>query len=80
MNTAQEKNEQVLAVLRAATKPMGPTEIAIRIKQPWCCVWGFGPSPAVFGSSAVITPVLRRIGAVRHNGGKYTMPVNGGAA
>lgn len=68
MTTAQERNAAVLAVLKAATEPLGPTEIARRINQPWC-----PQSPAIM-------PVLRRIGAVRHPGGLYTKPEQKGGA
>ena len=67
MSTPAEKNAKVLAVLQAEQKPIGPTEIARRINEPWCCNDGFA-------MSAPITPVLRRIGAIRHKGGLYTKP------
>lgn len=67
MTTATEKNAKVLAVLAATSAPLGPTEIARRINEKWCCDG--------FPASAPITPVLRRIGAVRHKGGLYTKPV-----
>lgn len=70
MSTAAERNEQVLAVLRAATEPLGPSEIGRRVGKPWSLYDHSGQ----FGSSAAVTPVLRRIGAVRHKGGKYTAP------
>jgi hypothetical protein len=65
---AKERNEEVLAVLKWATEPLGPTEIGRRIGKPWCS-WGGNA-----GLSAPITPVLRRIGAVRVQGGKYLAP------
>ena len=67
MTTAAEKNAKVLAVLAATSDPIGPTEIARRINEQWCCDAGFA-------MSAPITPVLRRIGAIRHKGGLYTKP------
>ena len=72
MITAQEKNNLVMAVLLAAKEPLGPTEIARRVAHPWFFL-------GCDGQSSAISPVLKRIGAVRHNGGKYTMPRNGGA-
>ena len=75
--TAEERNSAVLAVLNAATGPIGPTDIARQIDAEWCC---YG-TPRNYPQSSVITPVLRRIGAVRHKGGKYTKPAqNGGIA
>lgn len=68
MSTASEKNIKVLAVLVAESKPIGPTEIASRINEPWCVADGY------YAMSAPITPILRRIGAVRHKGGLYTKP------
>lgn len=65
--SAAEKNAKVLAVLIGSKTPIGPTEIACRINEPWCCYSGFG-------QSASISPILKRIGAVRHKGGLYTKP------
>ncbi len=65
--TAAERNAAVLAVLLSRSEPIGPTDIARAIGEPWC-VWDFYPA------SSAITPVLRRIGAVRHKGGLYTKP------
>ncbi|KQR62627.1 hypothetical protein [Acidovorax sp. Leaf160] len=62
MATTEERNQQVLAVLNAASEPIGPTEIAYRVRRDWAY------------NSAPIVPVLRRIGAVRHPGGRYTKP------
>lgn len=67
--TADERDEQVLSVLRAATEPLGPTEIGRRIGQDWSTYGRLH-----WGDSAAVTPVLRRIGAVRHAGGLYTAP------
>ncbi len=53
----QHRNAAVLRVLRAADGPMAPTDIARAIDEPWCCP--FGPT------SAPISPVLKRIGAVK---------------
>lgn len=64
--TAAEKNAKVLSQL--SEQPIGPTEIARRINEPWCVIDGY------FAQSSAITPVLRRIGAVRHKGGLYTKP------
>ena len=72
--SAEQKNAAVLAVLNAATEPLGPTEIARRVSQPWCIYEGRDPN------SSAIVAVLRRIGAVRHNGGEYTSPATGEAA
>lgn len=67
---AQERNEKVRAVLRAALKPIGPTEIARSIGEPWCGSLGYP-------SSAAITPILKRIGAVRVvAAGKWALPVD----
>lgn len=62
-----ERDAAVLAVLKEATQPLGPSEIGRRIGQPWCCYGSWG-------ASAPVTPVLRRVGAIRHRGGKYTAP------
>jgi hypothetical protein len=70
--TAAEKNNKVLVVLAGAKFPMGPTEIAREIREAWCCYdverW------YATAQSAPITPILKRIGAVRHQGGKWTAP------
>jgi len=68
--SAAEREAQVLAVLNSTLAPLGPSEISRRIAQPWCCD-RYGAS----GFSAPITPVLRRVGAVRHPGGLYTKPL-----
>jgi hypothetical protein len=67
-----ERDEEVLFVLKRAEEPLGPTEIARRINQPWC-VNGYPLSSA-------ITPVLRRIGATPTGKGKYTYPEERAAA
>lgn len=61
-----ERDEKVRAVLMAATEPLGPTEIARRVGEPWC---GSGN----YWQSAPITPICRRIGARRVGNGKYTL-------
>ncbi len=58
---SQERDEKVRAVLRIANEPLSPSEIARRIKEPWCCDGGFG-------MSAPITPICKRIGAVGDKG------------
>lgn len=74
MTTAQEKNEQVLAVLAKAEGPLTPTEIAFRIRQPWCEYQGWPQSNS-------INPVLKRIGAISPVRGKWLHPdkAKGGA-
>ena len=72
----EARNEQVRAVMAAAAKPLGQTEIASRVNQPWC--WQ-GNHPVC----ASIRPVLKRIGAVQADRqqfgfGKYLLPVEGG--
>ncbi len=64
--STEDRNAKVLAVLVASDKPIGPTEIARRINEPWC------KSENYFQSSAIV-PVLRRIGAVG-SGGRYSLP------
>ena len=64
----EDRNAAVLVVLNSTKAPLGPTEIARRINQPWC---KYGQS--AFLSSA-ISPILKRIKAVRHNGGEWTAP------
>ena len=66
-----EKNEEVLAVLLAANEPLGPTEIGRRVGKSLSCYGEYGGG---YGNSAAVTPVLRRINAIRHRGGKYTKP------
>lgn len=75
MTTAQEKNEQVLAVLANAEGPLTPLSIAWRVSKPWCMSCGY---PA----SNKISPVLKRIGAVSPARGKWLHPdkAKGGAA
>lgn len=64
--STEDRNAKVLAVLSASDKPIGPTEIARRINEPWCKCQGYF-------QSSVIVPVLRRIGAVGA-GGRYSLP------
>ena len=59
------KEDKVKNVLKMADKPMGPTEIARWINEPWCKCGNYY-------YSSVIVPMLRRIGAIRHDGGKYS--------
>lgn len=63
---AEIRNEKVRAVLLAATEPIGPSEIGRRIGEPWCCY-------GIYGLSAPITPICRRIGAVGIKG-KWSLP------
>lgn len=72
--TPAEREAAVLAVLKNSAKPVGPSEIGRRIGQSWCCYQGDNGEPSMWGQSSSITPVLRRIGAVRHKGGLYTKP------
>ena len=68
--TAEQRNDQVRAILQAASKALGPTEIARRIDAEWCSLPYRGRrSP----QSAPVVPVLRRIGALTLKG-KYWMP------
>jgi hypothetical protein len=66
--TTEHRNAAVLKVLQEADGPMTPTKIAKKINEPWCCPWG--------PCSAPISPVLKRIGAVRvvHSAGKWIKP------
>ena len=66
MNQAEYRNQRVREVLLASGKVLGPTEIARRIDEDWCKQYG---EPA----SSAITPILKRIGAMRHPGGLYSM-------
>lgn len=70
MTTAQEKNEQVLAVLANVDRPITPTEIAGRIGKEWCLSCGYPQSNK-------INPVLKRIGAIRVGAGKWMHPDTG---
>lgn len=63
---AEERNEKVRAVLREALKPIGPSEIGKLIGEDWCCY-------GIYGLSAPITPICRRIGAVGVKG-KWSLP------
>ena len=79
MNPATtQRNEAVLAVLRGRERPIGPSDIARQINLPWTMVnMREVPRPGdrVWPNSGSISIVLKRIGAVRHEGGKYTVPV-----
>lgn len=63
---AEERNEAVRTVLREALAPMTPSDIACKVRQPWC----YDGYP----SSAAISPVLKRIGAVSPKRGKWSLP------
>ena len=63
---AEQRNEKVRAVLRNALRPMSPSQIAAAICEEWCC-WDSKPA---YAKSAAISPVLKRIGAVREIGGR----------
>ena len=65
--TTEQRNAKVLAVLKSTKAPLGPTEIARRINEPWCRVSGG------YFKSSVIVPILRRIGAVGVSG-QYVSP------
>jgi hypothetical protein len=60
-----DRDNKVRAVLQAATGPLGPTEIARLINEPWCVI-----QPGNYAQSSAITPVCRRIGASATKG-KY---------
>lgn len=77
MSNAAERNEQVLAVLMVATEPIGPTDIARQINADWCRFVG-DQSGKFYYQSAPVSMVLKRIGAVRHPGGKWSKPKEGG--
>jgi len=65
-NSAEERNEKVLEVLRKAFAPLGPTEIARRIEEPWCNPPGKGPN------SAIISQICARLG-LKSRRGKYAV-------
>jgi len=65
---SKDRIEKVLAVLKAADQPLGPSEIGRRIGEPWCFC-------GRWGMSAPITPLLRKIpGVVRTDRGHYSLP------
>ena len=71
--TAAERNAAVLAVLKAAERPLSPSEIASRVNQPWCCDGNYPKTSA-------ISPVCARIHAVQADCeqfgfGKWLKPV-----
>ena len=66
MTQAEERNADVLAVLRAHPEGLTPTAIAQMINKPWCCPFG--------ACSAPVSPVLKRIGAVAVRRGVWTAP------
>ena len=65
--TTEHRNAAVLRILKAAGGPMTPTSIATMIGESWCC---YGKS----GCSAPISPVLKRIKAVRVGHGRWSKP------
>ena len=66
MTTTAERNYAVLMELMRAPGGLTPTQIAQRIGQPWCCAHG--------ACSAPISPVLKRIGAVKLRRGVWGAP------
>ena len=74
-SASAERDAQVAEVLAAATEPLGPTEIGFRVNKPWSTTIAMGEMAQ--GKSSAVLPVLRRIGAVWHPGGRYTKPENG---
>lgn len=64
-----DRNNKVRAVLEQATEPLGPTEIARRINEPWCMAGGYP-------QSSIITPVLRKLGIRGNFSGKYKLRPN----
>ena len=66
--TAEDRNAAVLAVLKSAKVPLNPTEIARLIDAPWC-------KHSNYYMPSAINPILKRIKAMRHNGGEYTAPI-----
>ena len=66
MNQSEYRNQRVREVLLTSGKVLGPTEIARRINEDWCKQYGVP-------SSSTINPILKRIGAMRHPGGLYSL-------
>lgn len=64
--STEERNAKVRAVLEASNEPMGPSAIAEKIGESWCCYGSYGVS-------APITPICRRIGAIGVKG-KWHLP------
>lgn len=62
--TPAEKDAAVLAVLKAATKPLTPYQITRHAKH----------DHGIVLRSFDALPACARINAVRHPGGKYTAP------
>ena len=58
MTSAEQRNADVAAVLAAADHGLSSGEIALAIKKPWCMRSGWPCSPTV-------SPVLKRIGAIK---------------
>jgi hypothetical protein len=74
MTTTAERNAAVLAVLKASDIPLSPSEIASKIRQPWCF------DEPRFPKTAPISRVCKRIGAVQaapedYGFGKWFAPV-----
>jgi hypothetical protein len=63
---ADHRNAAVTRVLRAAGKPLTPSEIALAIREPWC-VYDDGPHT----KTAAVSPVCKRIGAINEGRGKW---------
>lgn len=63
---SEHRDAAVRRVLAEECAPMGPTQIAECIGEPWC-TRGFTSAPFALGSAVI--PVLHRIGAVRNRGG-----------
>lgn len=68
-SSAEEKNADVLAALKGKPSGLSPTEIALRIGKPWC----FPISP-IYPSTAAVSAVLKRIGAVKLRRGVWVAP------
>lgn len=59
--TEEARKERVREVLRAASDPLSPIEVAERIGEGWCMWNGSG-----FGSA--VTRLLRKVGAKKSSG------------
>jgi hypothetical protein len=70
VTTAQEREDQVRAVLKDAIHPMAPQQIARIICKEWCCYGG----KASGATSAPVSVVLKRIGAVAVKRGLWILP------
>jgi hypothetical protein len=69
--STEHRGYKVLEVLLKAEKPLGPTEIARLINEPWCVTKS--PDGVGYAQSSVIVPILRRGSALTHKG-KYWIP------